>query len=75
MLGNHVPLYHNQCPSRVAINWSKKILFGFEEEEYLVSPSYTFFQQVSTFFIIINTTIVSIIIFELFAFYDTFNSI
>ena len=55
MLGNHVPLYHNQCPSRVAINWSKKILFGFEEEEYLVSPSYNFFQQVSTFFIIINT--------------------
>ena len=59
----------------MAINWSKKILFGFEEEEYLVSPSYNFFQQVSSFFIIINTTIVSIIIFKLFAFYDTFNSI
>ena len=59
----------------MAIDWSKKILFGFEEEEYLVSPSYNFFQQVSSFFIIINTTIVSIIIFKLFAFYDTFNSI
>ena len=33
----------------------QKILFGFEEEEYLVSPSYNFFQQVSTFFITINT--------------------
>ena len=43
MLGNHVPLHHNQCPSRVAINWSKKILYGFEEKEYLASTSYNFF--------------------------------